>query len=299
MNWLPIECYNKNRCLIMQATTRFRLPGTTGGYLGKVKLKQVIQELLTAKKIANRRNYYLQSLEGYLNRFAAKHEHQQINEITEWEIEQWLTQFPNPSSRQTWLNRLSTLFAFAVRRGYIRENPCARIERISIERKPPSILTVDQARQLLDWCPQLFRPYLVLAMFAGIRPQEVERLNWSDANLDTKTVKINVPKVQSHRRIVPLESVAVELLTAHPIKAGPICPSKGALRGWKRRARKFLGYDKWPKDILRHTAASYLLALHDNVDKIAKDLGNSPKILLNHYHEPVTKEAAALFWAIR
>ena len=290
------SCCAQKSCLILHSTPNLRQKLLPGGVLDNPTLSKAIEELITAKTAGNRRSPYVSSLKYYLNRFAKDREAVPIAMITLHLIEEWLTQFKAPGSRQTWLNRISTLFSFAVRRGYINENPCDRIERISIDRPPPKILTVEQSRKLLAWCPALFKPYLILAMFAGVRPQEIERLDWQDINLETKTVRINFAKVQSHRRIVPLEPIAVKLLSEHPLKTGVICPTPAVLRRWKRKARLILGFDHWPKDIFRHTAASYLVALHENIDRVAMNLGNSRKVLLTHYHEPVTKEQSQQFW---
>jgi integrase len=70
------------------------------------------------------------------------------------------------------------------------------------------------------------------------------------------------------------------------------------VRRFKRKARQALGLAAWPADLLRHTAASYLLALHDDVGKVAKMLGNSSAILLSHYHQPVKSEDCGQFWKV-
>jgi hypothetical protein len=52
---------------------------------------------------------------------------------------------------------------------------------------------------------------------------------------------------------------------------------------------------RWPQDVLRHTAASNLLAHHQDVGKVAAFLGNSAGILLTHYKALVEKEDAEKF----
>jgi integrase len=59
-----------------------------------------------------------------------------------------------------------------------------------------------------------------------------------------------------------------------------------------------LGLPTWPKDILRHTAASMLMATWEDEGKVAATLGNSPSILHAHYRELVTKDEAKKFWGI-
>lgn len=217
--------------------------------------------------------------------------------VTTAEIEVWLSQFQNPESRQTWLTRISVLFSFAVRRDYLPKNPCDKIERVTLDRKPPVIFTPEQSRTLLAMCPTLCKPWLVLTMFAGIRPdREMRMLKWEHVNLKTATVQILFPKVRKHRRIVALEPIAVKLLRQHPLKSGMVAPSKSTLRRFKRKMRAVLAFTKWPQDVTRHTAASYLMALHQDAGKVAARLGNSVSILMSNYVVPVEKANCETFW---
>jgi integrase len=264
-----------------------------------ISIRRVVLELLAAKKTANRRAVYIKSLKHYLNRFAAGREESAIENFTAADVEVWLSQFPGDYSRHTWLNRISTLFSFAIRRGYVEKNPCARVERVTVDKKAPVILSVAQAEKLLTDCPPPCLAWLVLALFAGIRPEgELMRVAWEDVNLDTGTVRIQFPKVRKHKRIVPLEPVAVAWL--RPLVGnGAVCPSASTLRRWRRKMREVLGVSEWPQDVLRHTAASFLLAKYADAGKVANWLGNSPGILLTHYHEPVSAADALLFWDLK
>lgn len=141
-------CKAQNHCLILAAANQLmsqpRLRLEEGDFV--VPLNDAISRLLAAKLAANRRSVYLKSLSHYLARFAAGRASLPTSSITAPEIEAWLEQFPSPSSRQTWLNRLSTLFSFCLRKGWLDKNPCDCIDRVSIDRKPPSILTPAQSR---------------------------------------------------------------------------------------------------------------------------------------------------------
>jgi hypothetical protein len=53
----------------------------------------------------------------------------------------------------------------------------------------------------------------------------------------------------------------------------------------------------WHQDILRKTAASFLMAKYQDAQKVSEWLGNSPNILKKHYRNLKTPEEAALFWA--
>lgn len=257
-------------------------------------LGALVVELLKSKRIAGRREVYIASLSNYLLRFAKGREDLPASRITVQDVDAYLSGLSG-HNRATHLNRISTLFSYAVRRGYIASNPCDRIERATIDRQTPRILTPDEARHLYELCPESVRPYLVLCLYAGIRPDESRRLMWSDVDLAERRVTINAAasKVRA-RRLVPLEDIAVELLKRHPDKTGPIAPSVSTVRRFKRAARSVVG--KWPADLLRHTAASYLLAKHENAGKVALWLGNSVQILLTHYQGLATKAAAEQFY---
>jgi len=289
----PRVCVTAGRCLILHATKQFSLPLERGVFDART-IATVTAELLAAKLAANRRPRYVTSLRQYLEQFARGRENRPLASFTTAEIEAWLNRYPGAYARQTWLNRLSTLFAFAVRRGYLLSNPCAVIDRVTVDKKPPVILTPAQVETLLRVVPTAGRPYFILALYAGIRPEELERMDWADVNLETRTVRVDGKTRQ--RRIVPLSEKAVALLSVCPLRRGPVAPSHMTLRRMKRRAAAVLGFAQWPQDLLRHTAASYLLALHQDAGKVATMLGNSPAVLLSHYHEPVNEADCTQFW---
>ena len=266
-----------------------------GGVFG-VAISKVIEELLTAKSSANRRARYIKSLRYYLEQFAASHQLKAIGDFTTNDIEAWMAKYSSAWSRQTWLNRLSTLFSFAVRRGHIPSNPCDRIERVTTDCNPPKILTPAQADLLLKTVSGICRPYLILAVFAGIRPEEIMRLNWTHINLDTNTVQVEGKT--RRRRIVRLEPRAAALLADCVLKTGPVTPSLSTLRRFKIQVRKALGVPRFPQDLFRHTFASYALALHGDAGKVATGMGNSSAVLLRHYHEPVSQKDCNFFWSV-
>jgi len=204
-----------------------------------------------------------------------------------------MAQYECADTRQTWLNRLSALFSFCVRRGYIGANPCDRVERVTVDRKPPFILTPAQSRTLYAATPVVMRPYVVLGLYGGLRPEEIPRLDWSNLDLAAGTVLVTGKR---RTRRVTLEPIAVKLLLEHPLRCGPVCPSNSTVDRWRGRAKALLGLKQWPQDLLRHTAASYLLTLQQDAGKVATRLGNSVKVLNAHYLNPPAAEASAEFW---
>jgi integrase len=135
-------------------------------------------------------------------------------------------------------------------------------------------------------------------MFAGIRPEELVALNWSAVDLKGATVNIGaeISKVRK-QRIVPLHKTAVAWLKTLDFKPEqPIAPPPVTLKRHRRALRKVLG--KWPQDVLRHTAASYLLCHHKDAPAVALMLGNSVRILELNYKTPVAEKDCKAFWSL-
>lgn len=297
---LHLACHKAGTCLILNRLnglpvniTQLEIP-TLGGHDG-IAIRACVEECLVAKGNANKTARYIKSLGYYLRQFSAGREERPISDFTFSDVEAWLAKYPSAYTRQTWLNRLSTLFAFAVRRGHIPGNPCDRLERITVDKPAPLILTPAQSHLLLSAAPVVMRPYIVLGLFAGLRPEEITRLDWSHIDLNAGTV---LALGKRRRRLVTLEPLAVTHLAKHPLRIGPVAPSNSTIDRWRVTARSLLGLPRWPQDLLRHTAASYLLALLKDAGKVATRLGNSVRVLQVHYLNPVTDQDCAEFWLV-
>jgi integrase len=67
-----------------------------------------------------------------------------------------------------------------------------------------------------------------------------------------------------------------------------------------RALRKAAGLEQWPENCLRHSFASYHLAVHGDAVKTAAQLGHmSVKLIHDHYKALVLKFDSEKFWALR
>ena len=255
----------------------------------------VINEMIESKRASNRREFYIKHLRYSLSRFAAQNPI--LTRITTVDIEKWLSNHRVPVTRATWLNRINTLFSYALKREYIEKNPCAKIERGTVEHRVPRILKPAEATAVYTACPQVSRAWVVLCLWCGLRPSEAARINWEDICLERKIVTVRVSKVRRFR-IVPLPARAVELLRPLVKSSGQIAPSDSTRRRSIRFMREALKLERWPADIMRHTAASYHLAITGDVGKVATSLGNSPNILLTHYNGVASVDDAKEFFKV-
>ena len=268
------------------------------------KLEEAIRLLIVSKRGSNFRAKYVDGLENYLQAFAKGREREPVAAITGEHVLRWFSdRGEKHATKASNIGRLSSLFSFAIRSGWRTDNPVDRVERPRLEEKPPQILTVDQASELMDYV-QLDHPcalaWFSLALMAGIRPEECDRLGWAAVNLQDGIVTIDAAasKVR-RRRIVHLQPAAVDWLRLAKSLGAELPLAHVTRRRHLRAVREKLGFEAWPQDILRHSCASYLMALWQDAGRVAAELGNSAGILLRHYRELVRREDAERFWGIR
>ncbi len=289
--------------MLGQAGGSFVTPPAPVATVPVVTLRRAIDELLAVKARDGFRPKYVVSLKQYLNAFARGREDMPITAVDQPCVEAWFAgRKESPQVKASNFGRLGSLLSFAERRRWIPENFIRRMDKARIQHKAPRVLTPDEAAKMLlacrRRCPR-FLPFLALAMFAGIRPDELGRLDWSKVDLDNAVVRIDeeVSKVR-RMRWVNLPPVCVEWLRHHLEPVGPVGFCLITTKRQRQKLREAMGWDEWPQDVLRHTAASYMLATVKDAGKVAMQLGNSPGILLKHYHNLVKPRDVELFWML-
>ncbi len=55
---------------------------------------------------------------------------------------------------------------------------------------------------------------------------------------------------------------------------------------------------QWDADIMRHSFASYWLAIHKNAPELAESMGNTVPIIRKNYENAVLAPVAARYWEI-
>lgn len=263
-------------------------------------LSAMMTELFSAKRSAGISERYLQCLAVPLKQFMAGREESPVAAVQFEDVERFVHSV-NPASRSTVRARLSTLFNFAVRRGHLVSNPCARLEAMAHRIAPPAIFTVDQVHACLNHFenhPRLLA-WFALSCFAGLRPEEADRSQWSAIDFTAGLIRVEGQTSKTgQRRVIYPQPMALAWLRHAKDLGGELPLQIGIRLRLLRQMRPVLGMKKWPKDITRHTAASYWLAASDSVAAVATSLGNSEGILRKHYLALVTRAEAERFWSV-
>lgn len=310
--WAAMPASERDEVLRIVAATKAR-----GVSLGKVwaewssstdrprvdrTLGDAYTDLLAAKKAAGRSVAYLNNLKHLVGGFVRGREKIPVAAVTVELIDEHLKSRPL-RSHPTIVTRLSTLFEFAIRREWMASNPAKRVEAVRLDRIAPAVFTPRQLARALVWLRRN-RPrslgWFVLSALCGLRPEEAEKTSWDAVSLEGEVfvrVEAQTSKIRQRRVVYPLPAAAAWLKVAKD--AGAALPLPHQERRYAcRELAKYLKLGAWPKDITRHTAASYWLAAARNAAEVAGQLGNSPGILKAHYDALVTREAAARVWSL-
>lgn len=260
----------------------------------------VVSEFIAAKESGGRSEEYVrQRLRKPLAQFlkgamAAR----PLNSITPAECEAWVSaEGLSDSTKSSRHGTLSMFFTFAIRRGHIDRSPLMSVDKPRVRRGVVDIYSNDECRRWLASClcvcPDLL-PSLVLMMFAGLRPGEVQHMRWDRVNLDQATVDVRLETSKGRaRRIVTLEPVAVEWLKT--CKASEL--QLPYLGDWSHARSVLKSHSRlaWGQDWFRHTAATHLYNLHGPVETCRR-LGHSEAMLHAHYRDAVSRDHSTAFW---
>jgi integrase len=228
--------------------------------------------------------------------------------IVEFDAERvrtYVDSFPlAPRTRNNIRLRLSTFFSFCISKKWITTNPCAEVE-IKVDNNDVVVLGVDEVEKILRAAEAskhraILVPYISICLFAGLRPFECRQLDWSDVDFETNHIFVRAKTSKKREsRYAQIEPTLVTWLTPYAKTSGPIC-GVNFRRQWESLIAK-AGYSPdrpWPQDSLRHSYASYWLALHQNRAQLAELMGNSVEVIRKFYRQPISKPRCAAFWAL-
>ena len=134
-------------------------------------------------------------------------------------------------------------------------------------------------------------------LFAGLRPEEVARLEWCDIDFESRNIRVPASKSKTNTlRNVHIEDNLMAWLDPYSDLIGKV-----RALNWKRKAtlvRKKVGIGS-EKDILRHSYGSYWLAANGDNATLQSYMGHAHvTTYFDHYHHAVRKKDALGFWAI-
>ena len=159
----------------------------------------------------------------------------------------------------------------------------------------------DELRKFLDSAGSELRPVLAIAALAGLRGEEIMRLEWSDVWRVPGHIEISSSKSKTRqRRLVEICPALAAWLAPCRKKEGKVFPRGLHVfqRGFLKLRREVL---KIPdrRNGLRHAFCTFHYALHANENLTAQQAGNSPQMIHGNYKGLATKSDAEKWFAVR
>ena len=161
--------------------------------------------------------------------------------------------------------------------------------------------TPKEFRTLLEASDGPMRAIIAIGGLAGLRTQEILRLDWADVWRVPRHVEVTSAKAKTRQR-----------------RLVEICP---ALAQWLRPYREQTKGKLWPENDnifqknflsfcqetgvarksngLRHAFGTYHFALHANENLTAQQAGNSPQMVHSHYKGLATRKEAQAWFAVK
>jgi len=278
-----------------------------------MKLGLALKRCIAEKTAAGLRERSLAQLKNSCLSFVRGREDRLAHTVTRAEVQAWISGNKWAAKTQrTYLGDLRTFFSWAISRRIVVDSPAANsptdpIVLLPEEDSPIGRLMVGEVKRLLRTAVRVpgdsdedFRPllwYVVLAVYAGIRPAEIERLDRRAVDVvEGHVVVAGSQSKTRQRRVVDLTPSACAWLALDPQRTGPMVPWNHLDR-WQR-LRKRAGVSDWPHDAARHTFASMHYAEHQDEAALKAQMGHSKaeETLMQHYRALATRKEAAEFW---
>ncbi len=264
-----------------------------------ISVRKVADEVVSTKKSNGIKESTLKVYRHRVKQFCLVFGESEVSTVTSENIEKWLIKsFPHPVTRNNNRRVLVNLFNFAKSKKYIDINPAAEITTAKQIGKEVGILQPEQVTRLLAHSPKPILPYFAIGAFAGIRPEELLKLEWGDIKWRQGIIRVRaeVSKIGKTRNVA-IEANLREWLSSYHHAVGRICPSNW--RRFFRDVRLKAGVQEWPSDCLRHSFATYWLEKYKDAPHLALEMGNSVGVIMNHYHRVLDNpEDAGRYWSI-
>jgi integrase len=269
-----------------------------------------IDEMIATKKASGLSDLYLSDLRYRLGAFKAAF-HYDVNALAPDDIAKFFAALNlSPRSYNNFLRTLKTFFAFAQKQGWLSREAdlLARVEKRREKSAPVEIFSPAQLADLLTHAAADVRPCIALAAFAGLRSEEILRLEWSDLDRRPGFVEVAADKAKTAtRRLVPIsDNLAAWLALASRDGARVWTKSKAwffeslraAVTRINENRRSKAELFEWKQNALRHSFITYRLAETQDINRVALEAGNSAQMIFRHYRELATPEQARTWFSV-
>lgn len=270
-----------------------------------VRLDEAVPRYIQSRETMNVTPGHISQIRRHLACLKTQFPGRNLAEIRTAELEIWVDSLPWQASTKNFLRR--TLVAFghwAQKQGHLAKQRPTEFKGLSRRKEPPreiQIFTPEQMRNLLAHATPSLIPWLVLGGFCGLRGAELHRMEWTDIRWDQGCLILPGRKTKTaRRRSVEIPANALQFLLPYRNQTGQISPYNDRQTHQKMTAAlcKKLGF-AWRLNALRHSFCTYHYALGGNKHETARQAGNSPAMLDQHYLDATSRAEAQAWFSIQ
>jgi integrase len=282
--------------------------------LSAVTVAELKERFLEAKKSEQLSRRYIEDATSRLTKFA-KAFRCNVASVRADQITQWLDSIKaRGRTRNNYRNALIALFRYARAQNLLPRNEVTEAELVPVVKAKPSAIGIyspEQLSALLSVVSPELLPSLAIAAFAGVRSQEILRLSWEDINFQQGHIVVAAEKAKTaSRRIVPILPALKAWLLLKKERKGAVVSGFAQPQSWNRAVSRCVSrYNAEAKQNnlpelpriqngLRHSFASYRLAVVKDAAAVALEMGNSPRKLFENYRELVTTSEGKRWFAV-
>jgi integrase len=261
---------------------------------------EIVDEVLAIKEQKGRAPLYVKDLRLRLKPFAEAFVCP-LNDVSRTDIEKFLAARDVAGrTRNNFLRNIGTLCRFAKARKYVSKDHdgIAGIERDTVVGGDIAIFTPDEIRVLLESASAEVVCAVAVGAFAGLRSEEIKRLEWSDIDFGKKHIQVQAKNAKTRsRRLIPLRANLRAWLLPYRQASGPITAYLNLGNAFMKLATT--AGVAWKRNGLRHSFVSYRMAETNNENTVALEAGNSPKMIFANYRAVVDKRAAKEWFKVK
>jgi integrase len=264
-----------------------------------ITVNRLVDEFIANRRAKGKSDIYIRDLTTRLRRFQALMGDRITADITNAEVDHWLQSLNvGPQTQNNFRAVLSAMWTFAVRRGYAAANVIQLVDKTSVVRDHVPTFSVEQLTKLLAAAPPDYLPVLAIGAFAGLRPEEINKLRWEDLDFQERTIRVNASAAKTRKkRFAEISDNLSAWLQPYAGRTGPVAPPN--LQKLRRATMKAAKIETWPPDVLRHTFASAHYAYHRDPARTAVIMGHRDQnMLLTHYRDLMKPSDASKHWQI-
>ncbi len=265
-------------------------------------IKEIVEIMVNDAKKNKRRDRTVQDVNNRLSQFAEDFPNRRLSELSVDDLKDWLGDSEwAPRTKINYLTKISQLYNYALKRQWVDANITVQIDRPAVEDAEPEVFTIDQATQLLKHANKHgLLAYIAIGLFAGLRSAELLRLETAAVDIANRSIVVgaSVAKKRS-RRVVEINDTLVAWLKQCDLSQRYLVNAE-TFRNDLEALKEDASIEHWPHNGLRHSFASYHIAMYGDSIKTAYILGHKDSVVIhNHYKALVLKSEAEKFWAIR